>query len=299
MPNENDSNSPADSANEHSGTQSEILPKAIEHSAIGAQRNNDTKDEQSTAKEMRREFRWFEWTSVFINGALAVIGVIALCIYHGQLTVMSGQLTEMQEARKQAKVDNAGAITAQQRIAQDSLTKSQENVDKSSRSAEKTFRDDQRAWVGVQGTSPSEGFTETLPWKITIIFFNSGKTPARNVKFSSIYKTSPVPLPGPLPEDLKQLVFQPVPSIAPQGNRREVIGGTAMGQALSSAQIEGQQTISSEYTAIKNRQLILYYFGVLRYDDISGQTRETQYCIYLANPDTKEAGICSAFNDMN
>jgi len=43
----------------------------------------------------------------------------------------------------------------------------------------------------------------------------------------------------------------------------------------------------------------LYYYGILKYDDNSGKARETQYCIFLAVPDTREAAMCDAFNDLN
>jgi len=49
---------------------------------------------------------------------------------------------------------------------------------------------------------------------------------------------------------------------------------------------------------IKNKSLFLYYFGILKYDDIFGGHWETQYCVYLADPDTKELGFCDAFNDL-
>jgi hypothetical protein len=49
---------------------------------------------------------------------------------------------------------------------------------------------------------------------------------------------------------------------------------------------------------IKSRQLFLYYYGLLKYGDIAGNPHESQFCILLANPDTKEAGICDSFNDL-
>jgi len=55
----------------------------------------DGKNNGNTAKELAREFRWVEWATVIINGGLAVIGIIALCVYNGQLKVMRGQLDQM------------------------------------------------------------------------------------------------------------------------------------------------------------------------------------------------------------
>jgi len=70
-------------------------------------------------------------------------------------------------------------------------------------------------------------------------------------------------------------------------------------QGATSSQISGQQILISQYMQIKSKNLFLYYFGVLKYDDASGNSHETQFCIYLSNPDTKESGICDSFNDLN
>lgn len=161
------------------------------------------------------------------------------------------------------------------------------------------FRDEQRAWIGVEGTNNIKGFSETEPWRVTVIFFNSGRTPARNVQTSGMFITSPVPIAGPSEQQAAQLTFRPAQSIAPQGNYREAIGADFAGEAATPHQILGQQTLLSQYNQIKNRELFLYYFGVLKYDDVFGKTHQTQFCIMLADPATKEVGICDAFNDLN
>lgn len=43
-----------------------------------------------------------EFGSLIINSSLAIIGIIALCVYHGQLTVMQGQLQQMQTSSQQS-----------------------------------------------------------------------------------------------------------------------------------------------------------------------------------------------------
>jgi hypothetical protein len=162
-----------------------------------------------------------------------------------------------------------------------------------------SFRDEQRAWIGVAGIADAKGFTETDPWQVTVIFFNSGRTPARNAQISGLYITSPIPLTGP-PQDLtKSLIFGPIQSIAPQGYYRETIGIEFAGEITTDFQRTGSQVLVSQYSRIKSKQLFLYYYGVLKYDDAFGKPHQTQYCIFLANPNTKEAGICDAFNDLD
>lgn len=164
---------------------------------------------------------------------------------------------------------------------------------------QKTFRDEQRAWVGVQGTTDSRGFTEAEPWIVTVIFFNSGKTPASDVQSSGMFLTSPFPLSEPTKDQVKQLAFRPAESIAPQGVYRQIIGVDYAGGTISDSQRAGEQTLLSQYNFIKTKHLYLYYFGLLKYNDTFGKSHETQYCIFLANPDTKEVGMCNAFNDLN
>ena len=114
-----------------------------------------------------------------------------------------------------------------------------------------------------------------------------------------MYITSQVPLSGPSPEYISQLIFRPAQSIAPQGSYKADIGNDRPSEPTTALQKHGQQLLISQYNLIKNKQLLLYYFGILKYDDSFGKPHETQYCISLANADTKEAGFCDAFNDLN
>ena len=162
------------------------------------------------------------------------------------------------------------------------------------------MREEQRAWVGVlDAVSEPQSFTETEPWRVRVVFFNSGRTPARNVQISGMFRASSVPVSGPTPEQAAQLVFRPAQSIAPQGSFRAAIGSEFAAEASTTFQKQGLQTVVSQYKLIKNKELFLYYFGILKYDDGSGKNRETEYCVLLANPDTKESGFCDAFNDLN
>jgi hypothetical protein len=54
------------------------------------------------------------------------------------------QLGATRDALTQAKQDNANAITAQRTIAQNALTASQSNFERSSKDAQDSFRQDQR-----------------------------------------------------------------------------------------------------------------------------------------------------------
>jgi hypothetical protein len=89
---------------------------AVPKAEIPADSKDKPSNDQATAKELRREFRWFEIASLVINGALAIIGIIALCIYHGQLSTMNQTYAEIRKqtnaATKSADAAKSAADTA-------------------------------------------------------------------------------------------------------------------------------------------------------------------------------------------
>jgi hypothetical protein len=159
---------------------------------------------------------------------------------------------------------------------------------------------DQRAWVGVQDAIPAAGsFTETSVWSVKMVFSNSGKTPARAPKIAVLSITSPVRISGPSPDQIKMLDFQPTQAIAPLGKYIFAIGTPADWISTMVASKEETESLISKYPLIKTGELILYYYGILRYVDNSGWSHDTQFCIYMAKPQTQEVSFCQDFNDLN
>jgi hypothetical protein len=193
------------------------------------------------------------------------------------------------------EVIEGGTDTHLLAVATDQLAK---NADITLKNQEAAFQAEQRAWVGVLDAVPI-AFSETVPWSVTVIFFNSGRTPARNVKISIMYTTSSVPIAEPSQEQIDQLQFRPVQSIAPQGKFNLSVGAAPGPQPMTDFQRRGTTVLLSQYKEIKDSKLLLYYFGRLSYEDSSGKERETRFCIYLSNPTTKAAGFCEGFNDLN
>jgi hypothetical protein len=158
-----DRTTPPSNEQDNPAPQSPAAPQS--QGCIGANPKDRAKGEDETSRELAREFRWVEWAQVIINGALAVIGIMALCIYHGQLTTMQGQLTEMhgsgtqtdqlialyrqQLAELQKQVGDTHELTVQAKNQADS-TKAIAN---SSLAQAKIGRDalyaQQRPWVGL------------------------------------------------------------------------------------------------------------------------------------------------------
>jgi hypothetical protein len=271
--------------------------------------------EQKIEEQIEERMTGFERSMVRLTRYGLAVTILTGIIFAGQLYEMITGSTATDRLVSYAKIQaNAGsdiADAAQQfsdtadetngRIADavDQLQAAADNTKTTIRNTQTAFRAEQRAWVGVLGVADIAGFTETEVWKVKIVFFNSGRTPARKVQTSGMYVTSPTPLSGPSTENIKQLTFRPAQSIAPQGSYRESIGIEYPAEASTAMQREGHKTLLSEYSLIKTKQLFLYYFGILKYDDGFGKERETQFCVSLGNPDTKEAAFCDGFNDLD
>jgi hypothetical protein len=77
------------------------VPMPPQQSQMGEASNGDSTAKQGVASELSREFKWVEIAQIASNVVLAIVGIIALCIYNGQLSVMKGQLKQMQSSGQQ------------------------------------------------------------------------------------------------------------------------------------------------------------------------------------------------------
>lgn len=160
------------------------------------------------------------------------------------------------------------------------------------------FREEQRAWMGVESAA-GRPLIASAPWAVQMAFFNSGRTPARDLQIAVMYKISIVPLSGPPARDIKALRFHRVESVAPQGHYYLNMGTSPGAEGASAFATRSGKILVAEYPFIKSGRLFLYYYGILKYDDGFGNRKWTQFCILLANPQTGEVGFCDHFNDLN
>ncbi len=98
MTSENSSDAPTSDAQSQPPRQPPVTPPTPPQGEVGPNPNDRPDNQQETARELAREFRWVEAAQLVVNGVLAMVGIIALCIYHGQLKVMQGQLGQMQSS---------------------------------------------------------------------------------------------------------------------------------------------------------------------------------------------------------
>jgi hypothetical protein len=192
------------------------------------------------------------------------------------------QLKLTKAAIDQSATNNASAIAAQQKIAQDGLAKSQENFDKSISSARDQLRLDQRAWLGVDNVIGQAKVGEIFT--VTVYIKNTGKTPAKNVFIIS--DAMPVPKgskptfgyeKAPITEESRAMIapnsIHKITSLRPQAPMDE-------------------PTLDS----LKRRDIIQYMYGKGTYTDVFGCVHWFTYCYYLLT-DAQNWGDCSKYND--
>lgn len=188
MSDEPDSNNPSDN------TEAQALPNVPSQSTVAKTEiltnlKNKSGDDQDTTRELRREFRWFEMASLFVQGVLAIIGIWALCIYSGQLDVMRGQLTQMNATLSQMKEQTKAAhISAVGNLVSGVASSAQADISqKALNSTIAISQQDRRAWVGVVGVITQrphiEGDTFSVQ-SVKITIRNSGRTPALEMSFN-------------------------------------------------------------------------------------------------------------------
>lgn len=118
MTNESDSTNPSADSQKQPSSQSTMTPTTAQESQLPAEHADTPQDNQSQADELAREFRWVEFAQIASNVILAVVGVIALCIYKGQLQAMreSNHAAEQAANAAQRSADTArDALVASER----------------------------------------------------------------------------------------------------------------------------------------------------------------------------------------
>jgi hypothetical protein len=205
---------------------------------------------------------------------LEVIAVAVGCAYtlaaYQQLGVMRQQYGEMQLARQQTARDNAAAIAAQQVIAQQGLTASQQASDKSFAATVAQFHLEQRAWVAASESMSAIEPGKPIPFAISAV--NTGKTFAKKVIIKSLASFS-----------LKELTEAELTE-APKPEAYSKI--TSVAVLAPNFPAESKQSVPVKYVDRILERLgsagYTYLWGEITYEDIFGQKHVTKYCGYRA-----------------
>ena len=214
----------------------------------------------------------------------AVCAVLLILITGTYTWYTRGQLRLTREAIRQSRADNANALIAQQGIAQNALTASQENFMKSLKSSDNQSRLDQRAWVGHIDSSVSE-VKEEAPITFKITLSNSGKTPALRVRteISSAH--------GPATANFIPRYTKPTPQM-----RR----GVGVIQPGGKAVIEQKTGPVTYIEKLRDGANLYYVFGRIDYEDIFGRPHWTTYCLYIGGEPTLSLMFqCRSYNDVD
>jgi len=159
------------------------------------------------------------------------------------------------------------------------------NAEATIKTAQDSFRDEQRAWVGAVMVTNIK-MEVNQPISFMAVLTNSGKTPALHVK-SLIAGT--VVLRG-QPPDFAYRPPQTVQSdftIQPgmQVSNTPGPGGTA----LTDEQIK----------ALKTGDLTTYLYGKMTYLDISKRTHHTTFCVVVLPPELDKWAWCDNYNEAD
>jgi hypothetical protein len=79
---------------------------------LGDAEATPSNNRENETERLLRGTRTLEWLQFSVNGALAVIGIIAICIYGGQLNVMRRTLLEMERQGKLMRQQLEGTMAA-------------------------------------------------------------------------------------------------------------------------------------------------------------------------------------------
>jgi type II secretory pathway pseudopilin PulG len=178
------------------------------------------------------------------------------------------------------------------------------NAERTLQNAQDSFREERRAWVGMAGEEITQFDQDGIGIKIT--FLNTGKSPARKVRFVSFPILASIEILGPPDDAIKILrnsdaLFRQEPTIAPQGAAPVVVGslgGTGWANDPKEAS-EALKILKDNFPKIQSGEMLLYVFGEMRYEDVSGRPHTTQYCVFISDPKNKKMGICPQFNEMD
>jgi hypothetical protein len=267
MTNKNHGDNPTDRERPDPDPKTPMPPAAPAQGEVAKDSEATSENQQETAKELAREFRWIEVGTLIINGVLAIVGIIALCIYHGQLEVMRGQLGEISKQYPE-------------------LVKSAAAAKDASDLARHAMHIDQRSWLSMKATSEPLGtYVAGQKFDIRIHTKNSGRTPAINVKEATFRFYSP-----------KIKGAFPYPSFTYKDTDYVSYGSIAPDSESFSDFDFG---ILSEKAAeqIRTEQIRVYLYGRVEYSDVFGRPHWLNYCQFLLSGGAY--GICPIHNDSD
>ncbi len=154
--------------------------------------------------------------------------------------------------------------------------------------ARESFRLDMRAWVGPKYYN-LKVFQAGKPITVEVGFTNTGKTPARN--FSAFVVIHPSE--KHLSEGEMVKIFSQYGKL--QQKSDVVFRSEEKSITVSTSDIANDQTVEM----VKSKQLFIYVFGELAYDDVFNNRHSTKFCGYYPSAKDRSFNICRDHNGVN
>jgi hypothetical protein len=299
-------------------------PKAVASgiNAANSPTHDEKRQDNTSATDVIPVTKNGEWPMIVLTAIIALSTAANVIVYWRE-SISAGKQTERlidvakaqskaatdmaQAARDQVDAsnnfaDSAEEVNGESRRAVDQFARLAKATEQTVTNSQQSFADDRRAWIGYQD-AVLDNFEPNKPISFQITFMNTGRTPAREV-FSNIgYKLSNAPINGPSANDIADLdgQFTRWPDIAPQAKRVMHIGDLPDSDTIKvfPNQSGNVQTFSDSYVSIKNRTIILYLYGTIRYKDIDNRPHSTKWCVFLLHPERKLVALCPEFNYMD
>lgn len=197
------------------------------------------------------------------------------------------QMNLTKKAIDQSAINNAAAILAQQKIAQDGLKASQDNFVKAQAAASEQLRLDERAWVTEVSISGEPQIDQ--PFAILVELRNTGKTPARHFQGKIVSDPSPR---GAEPDlaKLKAIRYTGSGILAPNSSKF-LTTYPLKGSATEKLPKEGMDEVKAS---------TLYVFGRVEYDDIFDCHHWSTFCAFLdPRENYRKYSLCKQHNDAD
>jgi hypothetical protein len=253
-----------------------------------------------------------EWKE--IGEILALVAAFSVCvIYWNQLEVMSDQLRGIQGSSSQtsqliinaahqaektkdvaeaasrvssaasAFSDSAKGIELQTQSAVLQFQRLADSAKDSLKTTQDSFRDDQRAWIGILRVVPFS-LKAGEPAKFSVIATNTGRTPAVH---SHTYLTAQQIVKG------TTLEFRYPSTPGVRSNSVVVPGGqVVLGPNKSTGPIT-----KDEIDNITSGISTIYVYGRINYEDVFDRAHQTTFCYVLT--DTSTAIDCDQYNEAD
>jgi hypothetical protein len=258
-----DNQPPTDS--QHDSNNEDNPPSPVEFAA--AVRDAVINWLQGYWNEPREKSRRSEIAMIILTLLIAVAAFWSACIFQEQLNI----------ARRQFS-DAADDARSSRRHVRQQLAIAQASVD----ATDAQMRLDQRAWVAVSDVRATD-FAIGLPFVITVVFKNTGKTPAEHFRVASAL--------DPIAEGHK-------PAFADLGaiSRGLLLPNGEANVMLNATSQSATGVTKSGLEQVKSGKLIIYVHGRITYDDVFGCHHWTTFCHFWQG---KSLGICQEHNDTD